>query len=157
MLEQGKLETITPKAPVEEGKTIEVQLVEVGLHDSSSAVAKVEGFDVCVADAAKLVGKKVKVQIVRVLPDSAYATIVSGAKSARAPITAEGEAEKPTRKTVAKKDTLEPGPPKRRTTATSSRTRTTTSSRSATSWKKARPTRSSPTQPRLRSIPTALP
>jgi ribonuclease G len=107
VLEQGKLETVTPTAPVAEGTSIEVQLVEVGLHDPSSAVAKVDGFDVCVANAARMVGKKVKVQIVRVLPNGAYATIVSGAKAPRAPITAEGEAEKPTRKAVAKKDTLE--------------------------------------------------
>jgi ribonuclease G len=108
VMEQGKLETIAPKAPVEEGATMELQLVEVGLHESSSAVAKVDGFDVCVAGAAKLVGKKVKVQIVRVLPNGAYGTIVSSAKAARAPITAEGEAEKPTRKPVtAKKDSLE--------------------------------------------------
>jgi ribonuclease G len=108
VMEQGKLETIAPKAPVEEGATMELQLVEVGLHDSSSAVAKVEGFDVCVAGAAKLVGKKVKVQIVRVLPNGAYGMMVSAAKAARAPITAEGEAEKPTRKPVtAKKDSLE--------------------------------------------------
>jgi ribonuclease G len=112
VLEQGKLETIAPKAPVEEGKTLELQLVEVGLHDSSSGVAKVEGFDVIVADAAKLVGKKVKVQIARVLPNAAYAAVVSGAKPARAPITAEGEAEKPTRAPQAKKeltDALEEG------------------------------------------------
>ncbi|MDX6412495.1 MAG: hypothetical protein QOE91_2011, partial [Gaiellaceae bacterium] len=104
--EQGKLETITPKAPVEEGKVMELQLVEVGLHDPTTGVAKVEGFDVCIADAARLVGKKVKVQIVRVLPNGAYGTIVSTAKPARAPITAEGEAEKPTRvKPVTKKET----------------------------------------------------
>ena len=104
--EQGKLETVAPKAPVEEGKTLELQLVEVGLHDPNSGVAKVEGFDVVVADAAKLVGKKVKVQIARVLPNGAYGTIASAAKAARAPITAEGEAEKPTRiKPVTKKET----------------------------------------------------
>ena len=104
--EQGKLETVAPKAPVEEGKVMELQLVEVGLHDLNSGVAKVEGFDVCVADAAKLVGKKVKVEIVRVLPNSAYGTIVSAAKPARAPITAEGEAEKPTRvKPVTREET----------------------------------------------------
>jgi ribonuclease G len=95
--EQGKLETVAPKAPVEEGKTLELQLVEVGLHDSHSGVAKVDGFDVVVADAAKLVGKTVKVQIARVLSNAAYGTIASSAKAPRAPITAEGEAEKPTR------------------------------------------------------------
>ena len=46
----------------------------------------------------ELVGKKVKAQVARVLPGTAYATIVSAAKDGAAPITAEGEAEKPTRK-----------------------------------------------------------
>jgi hypothetical protein len=46
------------------------------------------------------------VQVVRVLPNAAYGTIVSTAKPARAPITAEGEAEKPTRvKPVTKQET----------------------------------------------------
>jgi ribonuclease G len=102
--EQGKLETVAPKAPLEEGKTVELKLGEVGLHDPGSGVGKVEGFDVVVADAAKLVGKIVKVKIARVLPNAAYATIVSGAKPGRAPITAEGEAEKPTRKPLTKKE-----------------------------------------------------
>jgi ribonuclease G len=105
--EQGKLETVAPKAPVEEGKTLELQLVEVGLHDPHSGVAKVEGFEVIVADAAKLVGKTVKVQIARVLPHAAYGTIVSTAKPARAPITAEGEAEKPTRAPQTKKESTD--------------------------------------------------
>jgi ribonuclease G len=98
VLEQGKLETVAPDAPFAEGATLEVQPVEVGLHDPQSAVAKLDGYDIVVAGAAKLVGKKVKARVERVLPDAAYATVVSAAKGAAAPITAESEAEKPTRK-----------------------------------------------------------
>ena len=98
VLEQGKLETVAPDAPFAEGATLEVQPVEVGLHDPQSAVAKLDGYDIVVAGAAKLVGKKVKARVERVLPGAAYATVVSAAKGAAAPITAESEAEKPTRK-----------------------------------------------------------
>jgi ribonuclease G len=102
VLAEGKLEDLAPKAPVEEGAQLQVQLVEVGLHDPSSAVAKVDGYDVCVAGAAGLVGKKVKVRIERALDGAAYASLV-GRKAAEGPITAEGEAEKPTRKPPARK------------------------------------------------------
>ena len=47
-----------------------------------------EGFDVCVAGAAKLVGKKVSVQVERVLGTVAYATLVGKAQEAEEPITA---------------------------------------------------------------------
>ncbi len=73
-----------------------------------TAVAKLDGYDVVVAGAAKLVGKKVKAQIERVMPGTAYATVVTRAKDGATPITAEGEAEKPTRKPVAKKDGTAP-------------------------------------------------
>ncbi len=56
-----------------------------------------------VANAAKLVGKKVKARVTRVLPGTAYATVVSTTKDGAVPITAESEAEKPTRKPAAKK------------------------------------------------------
>jgi ribonuclease G len=102
VLAEGKLEELAPAAPVEEGAQLQVQLVEVGLHDSSSAVAKVDGYDVCVAGASGLVGKKVKVRIERALDGAAYASLV-GRKTPEGPITAEGEAEKPTRKPPARK------------------------------------------------------
>src|SRR2546423_7007337 len=102
VLAEGKLEDLAPKAPVEEGAQLQVQLVEVGLHDPSSAVAKVDGYEVCVAGAAGLVGKKVKVRIERALDGAAYAALV-GRKAPEEPITAEGEAEKPTRKPPARK------------------------------------------------------
>ncbi len=100
---QGKLEALAPEAPFAEGATIDVQPVEVGLHDSKAAVAKRDGYDIVVANASGFVGKKVKAQITRVLPGTAYATIVKRTKDGAAPITAEGEAEKPTRKPSARK------------------------------------------------------
>jgi ribonuclease G len=96
VLEQGKLETIAPKAPVAEGASIELKLVEVGLHDPTAGVGKLDGWDVVVAGAAKLVGKKLPVTIGRVLDGVAYAMPADGAKVPN-PITFEGEAEKPTR------------------------------------------------------------
>jgi ribonuclease G len=99
VLQQGKLEAVKPEAPFEEGAEVDLQLVEVGLHDPAAGVAKLDGYDVCVADAAKLVGKKVKARVARVLPGTAYATVVGGAKAPSGVITAEGEAEKPTRAT----------------------------------------------------------
>ena len=99
VLAEGKREELAPAAPVAEGAKIEVKLVEVGLHDAEAGVGKLDGLDVCVANAAKQVGKKVDVEVERVLDDAAYATLVSGAAPVDAPITAESEAEKPTRRT----------------------------------------------------------
>jgi ribonuclease G len=103
VLAEGKRDELVPETPVAEGAKIEVKLVEVGLHDPQAGVGKVDGFAVCVAGAAKLVGKTVKVQVERVLDGTAYATIVSRAKVAELPITAESEAEKPTRRTAAER------------------------------------------------------
>jgi ribonuclease G len=102
---EGKLEDLAPEAPVAEGAELMVELVEVDRHDGSAAVGKVDGFDVCVGGAAELVGKRVKVRIERVLDGSAFATLVrkSGQKPVE-PLTAEGEAEKPTRKPPARKE-----------------------------------------------------
>jgi len=98
VLAEGKREELVPTAPVAEGAKIDLKLVEVGLHDADAGVGKVDGLDVCVANAAKQVGKKVAVQVERVLDDAAYATLVSGEAAVDAPITAESEAEKPTRR-----------------------------------------------------------
>jgi ribonuclease G len=103
VLEEGKREELAPTAPIAEGAKAQLTLGEVGLHDSSAGVGKVDGFDVCVADASKLVGKKVNVQIERVLDGIAYATVVERKADGEEPITAEGEAEKPTRRAPAKK------------------------------------------------------
>ena len=97
---EGKLVDVAPKAPVEEGAEIRLELVEVGQHDITSAVGKLDGLSISVADASKLVGKKAKVRIERVLNGAAYATLVqTAAQTAKkdVPITAESEAEKPTR------------------------------------------------------------
>jgi ribonuclease G len=103
VLEEGKREDLAPAAPVAEGAKVQVTLGEVDLHDPSAGVGKVEGFDVCVAGAAKMVGKKVSVQVERVLDGMAYATLVAKTADIDEPITAEGEAEKPTRRAPAKK------------------------------------------------------
>jgi len=96
VLEQGKLETIAPPAPVKEGQKLDLKLVEVGLHDAAAGVGKVDDFEVVVAGAAKLVGKKVSATVGRVLDGAAYAT-VTGEAAPRRGITFEAEAEKPTR------------------------------------------------------------
>ena len=104
VLAEGKREELAPAAPVEEGAKVQVTLGEVGLHDSEAGVGKVDGFDVSVAGAAKMVGKKVSAQIERVLDDRAYATLAARTAAEEEPITAEGEAEKPTRRAPAKKE-----------------------------------------------------
>ena len=104
VLDEGTLEKLAVKdAPVAEGETIEVKLVEVGRHDAGAGVAKLDGYFVSVGGAAKLVGKKVNVRIARVLDGTAYAVLVECAEAAAAPITAEAQAEKPTRASRAKK------------------------------------------------------
>jgi ribonuclease G len=98
VLAEGKREELAPAAPVAEGAKIELKLVEVGLHDADAGVGKLDGLDVTVANAAKQVGKKVDVQIERVLDDAVYATLISQTVAPDEPITAESEAEKPTRR-----------------------------------------------------------
>jgi ribonuclease G len=104
VLAQGKLETVRPSAPVEEGGSVELKLVEVGLHDPTAGVGKVDGYEVVVAGAAKLVGKKVTATIGSVLEGAAYATLADDAVAVETPITFEAEAEKPTRAPRGKKD-----------------------------------------------------
>jgi ribonuclease G len=102
VLAEGKLADLTPPAPVAEGAELQLELGEVDRHDASSAVGKVEGIDVVVGDAAKLVGKRVKVRVERVLDGTAYASMTRQTKTVE-PLTAEAEAEKPTRKPPARK------------------------------------------------------
>ena len=97
VLAEGKLEDLRPEAPVEEGAEVELKFVELGLHDAGAAVGKLDGLDVVVGGAAKLVGKKAKVRVERVLDGTAYAALLSGGTAAAEPITFESEAEKPTR------------------------------------------------------------
>ncbi|HLY95168.1 MAG TPA: hypothetical protein VKP14_10000, partial [Gaiellaceae bacterium] len=100
---EGKLADLAPPAPVVEGAELQLELVEVDRHDGSAAVGKVEGMDVCVGDAAELVGKRVKVRVERVLDGIAYGSLVRRTTKAPEPLTAEAEAEKPTRKPPVRK------------------------------------------------------
>jgi ribonuclease G len=102
-LGKGTLESLAPKGPVEEDAKVELKLGEVGLYDVNAGVGKLDGLTVVVGGASGLIGKKAKVRIERVLNGTAYATLVGGPDKADNPITAEGEAEKPTRKPPAKK------------------------------------------------------
>ncbi|MEP6977220.1 MAG: Rne/Rng family ribonuclease [Thermoleophilia bacterium] len=97
VLKEGSMATLAPNAPVAEDAEVELKLVELGLHDASAAVGKVQNYDVIVADAAALVGKKVKARVERALEGMAYATLVDAPAKPETPITAEAEAEKPTR------------------------------------------------------------
>ena len=97
VLAEGKLEELRPEASVTEGKELELKLVELGLHDAHAAVGKLDGHDVVVGGAAKLVGKKAKVRIERVFDGIAYAALLAGGETRPEPITFESEAEKPTR------------------------------------------------------------
>ncbi|HUY72197.1 MAG TPA: Rne/Rng family ribonuclease [Gaiellaceae bacterium] len=96
VVEQGTVEKLAPAAPIEIGEEIELKLGELGLYDARAGVGKLKGLEIVVADAAKLVGKKVRVRIVAVMEGVAYGALVEAAKSVE-PITAEAEAEKPTR------------------------------------------------------------
>src|SRR5262249_9219906 len=81
-----------------EGHELDVKLGEVGLHDSDAGMGKLDGYDVCVGGAARLVGKKVRARIERVMHGMIYASLVEAVPPKEtAPITAEGLAEKPTR------------------------------------------------------------
>ena len=103
VLSEGKLADLAPPAPVGEDAEVMLQLVEVDRYDGAAAVGKLDGLDVVVADAASQVGKRVKVRIERVLDGRAYAVAIRKTKAAPEPLTAEGEAEKPTRKPPARK------------------------------------------------------
>jgi ribonuclease G len=108
VLAQGKLETLRPETPVEEGAPVELKLVELGLHDQTAGVGKVgtNGYEVVVAGAAKLVGKKVTATVGRALDGVAYATLAGEARPDSTPITFEAEAEKPTRAPRGKKEEI---------------------------------------------------
>jgi ribonuclease G len=102
---QGKLESIRPAAPIAEGAEIELKLVEVGLHDPTAGVGKLDGdYEVVVAGASKLVGKKVKATVGRALEGVAYAALAGDGAVGASPITFEAEADKPTRASRSKKE-----------------------------------------------------
>jgi ribonuclease G len=108
VLSEGKLADLAPRAPVAEDAEIMLQLVEVDRYDAAAAVGKLDSLDVVVADAASLVGKRLKVRVERVLDGRAYAVPMRKAKDVPEPLTAEGEAEKPTRKPPARKGAAAP-------------------------------------------------
>ena len=83
VLEQGKIDALRPATPVEEGATVDVKLVELGLHDPTNGVGKVDQYEIVVANAAKLVGKKVEHRR-RVAPSTASHTRPSRTRPSRA-------------------------------------------------------------------------
>jgi predicted RNA-binding protein with TRAM domain len=97
VLDQGTLEKVAPKLPFDVGAEIEVKLGEIDKYDAHAGAGKVENVDVIVGDAAKLVGKKVKVRVTVVTEDTAWAELLTPVEPADEPLTAEAEAEKPTR------------------------------------------------------------
>ncbi len=111
VLDQGTLERVAPKVPVEVGQQVEVKLGEVGLHDPHAGTGKVGDLDIVVGDAAKLVGKKVTATITAVTEGLAWAELLAPADLPEEPLTAEAEAERPTRarRSSARKST-EPAP-----------------------------------------------
>ena len=111
VLGKGTFESLAPEAPVQEGAELDLKLVEVGRYDVHSAIGKLDGLAVCVGNASGMVGKNAKVRIERVLKGTAYATLVTKTKKAEAPITAESEAEKPTRKPPARKGKVDEAAP----------------------------------------------
>ncbi|HEY3462876.1 MAG TPA: ribonuclease E/G, partial [Gaiellaceae bacterium] len=108
VLGEGKLAELAPPAPVSEDAEVMLQLVEVDRYDAAAAVGKLDGLDVVVAESASQVGKRVKVRVERVLDGRAYAVALRKTKEAPEPLTAEGEAEKPTRKPPARKGAATP-------------------------------------------------
>ena len=103
VLGKGTLESLASKGPVEEGANLELKLVEVGRYDLGAGVGRLDGLTVVVGGASGLVGKKAKVRVERVLNGTAYATLRAAGAKVDGPITAETEAEKPTRKPPGKK------------------------------------------------------
>ena len=106
---EGKLVDLQPASSLVEGSTVELKLGEVGRYDATAAAGKIDGIDVLVADAAKLVGKKATVTIGRVLEGQAFATLVASGEAGDGPITFESEAEKPTRAPARRKQAAAPG------------------------------------------------
>jgi ribonuclease G len=88
--------------PVKEASEVNLKLVEIGRHDGNAGVGKLDGINVQVAGGGSLIGKRVRARVERVMDGTAYATLVSPAPRVEDPITAEDEAERPTRRRKAK-------------------------------------------------------
>jgi len=97
VLEQGTLEKVIPALPVEIGQEVELKLGEVGLHDPLAGAGKIGEVDVVVGGAAKLVGKKVTARVTAVSEGIEWAELVVPVERVDEPLTAEAEAERPTR------------------------------------------------------------
>jgi ribonuclease G len=110
VLAEGKLADLQPAVHAAEGTTVEIKLGEVGRYDATAAAGKLDGLEIIVADAAKLVGKKATVTIGRVLDGHAFATLVSADDNGAGPITFESEAEKPTRAPAKRRASAANGP-----------------------------------------------
>jgi predicted RNA-binding protein with TRAM domain len=111
VLDQGTLEKVFPALPVDVGQEVDLKLGEVGLHDPDAGVGKLDGLDIVVGDAAQLVGKKVRARIAAVGEGIAWASLLAPVDQAEPPLTAEAEAERPTRTrkpTAAKVEEPEP-------------------------------------------------
>ncbi|HEX5448950.1 MAG TPA: Rne/Rng family ribonuclease [Gaiellaceae bacterium] len=110
VLEQGTLEKVAGGL-LDIDKVVDVKLGEVGLHDPEAGAGKVDGIEVVVGGAGKLVGKKVRARVAAVAEGVAWAELLDEVDKAEAPLTAEAEAERPTRaprKTAAAKDEAVP-------------------------------------------------
>jgi ribonuclease G len=95
----GSVDKFVADSAIPEGSEFSVKLGEVGRYDVDTAVGAHKGLTVTVADASKLVGKRARVRVERVLDGTAYATLVEPAGAAKEPpITAESQAEQPTRR-----------------------------------------------------------
>ena len=104
VLSEGKLADLAPPAPVGRGRRDHAAARRGRPLRRAAAVGKLDGLDVVVADAASLVGKRVKVRIERVLDGARLRRrSIRKTKAVPEPLTAEGEAEKPTRKPPARK------------------------------------------------------
>ena len=83
--------------PLAEGADVSLKLVEIGRYDAHAGVGKLDGLAVVVAGGSNLIGKKVTARLERVMNGVAWATLLSPAPRIDDPITAESEAERPTR------------------------------------------------------------
>jgi ribonuclease G len=103
VLSEGKLVDVAPAASVEEGAALMLELGEIDRYDGTAAAGRADGLEIVVAEASALVGKRLRVRVERVLDGRAYAVLTKKTKTAAEPLTAEAEAEKPTRKPPARK------------------------------------------------------
>jgi ribonuclease G len=103
VLSEGKLTDVAPATSLEEGTELMLELGEIDRYDGTAAVGRSDGLEVVVAEAASLVGKRLRVRVERVLDGRAYAVLTKKTKATAEPLTAEAEAEKPTRKPPARK------------------------------------------------------